>query len=115
MNHYNYQKTLQAVWQKAVDLYRSGNEDAKTYFNEQELDFLDLIGASAQEIFDFAEDFVDGGEPDFTTVAMIHDVRRAYLREQQQGNTSKAMLDPSTLPAKDSHIPLLPFINGILA
>ena len=33
---------------------------------------------------------------------MIHDVRRAYLREQQNGTTSSGMLDPTTLPAKDS-------------
>ena len=102
MNHYDYQKTLQAVWQKAVDLYQSGNTDSSTYFNDEELSFLASIGANAQEIFDFAEDYVDGGEPDFTTVAMIHDVRRAYLREQQKGKTSSDMLDPSTLPAKDS-------------
>ena len=102
MKHYDYQKTLQAVWEKAVDLYRSGNRDASSYFDEDELAFLASIGANAQEIFDFAEDFVDGGEPDFTTVAMIHDVRRAYLREQQNGVTSSEVMDPAALPAKDS-------------
>ena len=61
MNHYNYQKTLKAVWEKAVDLYRSGNTDASTYFNEEEAKFLSSIGANSHEIFDFAEDFVDGG------------------------------------------------------
>ncbi len=102
MGHYNYQKTLQVVWQKAVDLYRAGNTDASTYFNDEDLNFLTSIGANAQELFDFAEDFVDGGEPDFTTVAMIHDVRRAYFHEQQKGVPSPDTLDPSALPAKDS-------------
>ena len=102
MKHYDYQKTLELVWRKAVDLYQTGNRDSATYFDEVELEFLTSIGANAQEIFDFAEDFVDGGEPDFTTVAMIHDVRRAYLREQQNGTASSAMLDPNSLPPKDS-------------
>jgi hypothetical protein len=102
MKHYDYQKTLEVVWRKAVDLYQSGNRDSASYFDEAELGFLVSIGANAQEIFDFAEDFVDGGEPDFTTVAMIHDVRRAYLREQQNGSTSSGMLDPNSLPSKDS-------------
>jgi hypothetical protein len=102
MNHYNYQKTLKAVWQKAVDLYRAGNNDASTYFNEEEVKFLSYIGANSQEIFDFAEDFVDGGDPDFATVAMIHDVRRAYLLENQNGKTSQEILDPTTLPSKDA-------------
>lgn len=102
MNHYNYQKTLQAVWQKAVDLYRQGNQDGSTYFDDGELAFLASIGANAQELFDFAEDFVVGGEPDFTTVAMIHDVRRSYFREVQNDLASGKMLDPSTLPPKDA-------------
>jgi hypothetical protein len=98
----NVTNTTKAVWQKAVDLYRAGKNDASTYFNEEELAFLSSIGASAQEFFDFAEDFVDGGDPDFTAVAMIHDVRRAYLLEVQNGSTSSEQLDPSTLPSKDS-------------
>ena len=102
MGNYNYQKTLKAIWQKAVDLYRSGNHDGATYFNQEELEFLSSIGANAQEISDFAEDFITSGEPDFTTVALIHDVRRAYLRESQHGDSSKDMLDPTTLSAMDS-------------
>ena len=102
MSHYDYQKTFHAIWQKAVDLYRSGNADVSTYFDEGELTFLASIGANAQEMFDFAEDFVRGGEPDYTAVAMIHDVRRAYFRERQNNTPSTEMLDPSTLPAKDS-------------
>ena len=101
MKHYDYQKKLQAVWQKAVDLYRSGNEDGSSYFNDDESNFLTSIGANVQEIFDFAEDYVQGGEPDFTTVAMIHDVRRAYLREVQNGNASDEVLDPASLPDRD--------------
>lgn len=102
MKHYDYQKTLKAVWQKAVNLYKSGKKDSSTYFDKDETQFLASIGANAQEIFDFAEDFVLRGEPDFITVALIQDVRRAYLHEVQKGTTSDEMLDPDTLPAKDA-------------
>jgi hypothetical protein len=102
MKHYNYPATFQALWQKAVDHYRGGNKDISTYFNKDELVFLASIGANAQEIFDFAEDYVVGGEPDFTTVALIHDVRRAYFKEVQKGLASEQMLDPENLPGKDS-------------
>jgi len=33
---------------------------------------------------------------------MIHDVRRAYLLENQNGKTSQEILDPTTLPSKDA-------------
>ncbi|MCZ6673500.1 MAG: DUF5069 domain-containing protein [Verrucomicrobia bacterium] len=102
MKHYTYQKKLQAIWQKAVDLYQAGNRDGTTYFDDEESNFLASIGANAQEIFDFAEDYVSGGEPDFTTVAIIHDIRRAYFQEVQKGLPSEEVLDPTTLPAKDT-------------
>ena len=71
MGNYNYQKQLQAVWEKAVKAYSEGNENADTYFNAEESAFLESIGVRPCEIKDFAEDYVDGGEPDFATFAMI--------------------------------------------
>ena len=99
MKHYKYQETLHSIWQKAVDLYQQGNRDSGTYFDGDETDFLSSIGANAQEIYDFAEDFVSSGVPDFTTVAIIHDIRRAYFREVQNQTPSGEVLDPAILPA----------------
>jgi len=115
MKNYDYQKALQAIWQKAVDLYQAGNHDGSTYFNEAELEFLSSIGASSQEIFDFAEDFVDGGRPDFTTVALIHDLRRSYFREVQNGTTSQEILDPITLPSMNSEAEGIRWLPRIIA
>jgi hypothetical protein len=75
MHNYNYHKTLEDVWHKAVKLFKKGNKDGSTYFNKDEMGFLASIGASGQEIFDFVEAFV---------------------------TTSQKMLDPDSLPDKDS-------------
>ena len=104
MKNYDYQKQLHAVWEKAVKLYSGGQRDASTYFSPEETAFLDSIGASAQEIYDFAEDYAGAGEPDFTSVAMMHDVRRSYFLEVQKGQMSNRMIDMNTLPAKDAEV-----------
>ncbi len=107
MKNYNYQKTLQVVWEKAIKRYGLGNRDASSYFNEEETDFLRSIGATAQEVYDFAEDYVVRGEPDFATFALIHDIRRSYYLEVQKGQVSEKTRDSETLPAGDTEI------NGI--
>ena len=104
MNHYDYQKNLKVIWDTAVEKYVAGNRDPNSYFDKVEEGFLSEIGVTAQEVFDFAEDFNRRGEPDFTTFALIHDVRRAYFLEVQNGIRSDAKLDPDSLPPKDSSV-----------
>ncbi|MGF1483736.1 MAG: DUF5069 domain-containing protein [Opitutales bacterium] len=102
MSNYTYQKSLQALWQKAVDLYAKGQRGADTYFNDEEQAFLDSIGATAQEVYDFAEDFNNSGDPDFATFAMLQDQRRSYFLEVQKGVRSDKVVGPPDLPPKDA-------------
>jgi len=115
MNNYNYHERLKALWQKAVDQYRDGQRGADSYFNDDEEKWLADNGLTAQEIYDFAEDYVDGGEPDFTTFAMITDVRRSFFLHQMNGERTGRTVDPETYPPKDSEaagIRWLPRIIG---
>ena len=89
MKNYDYQKKLSKIWEKAVSLYKKKKRNANTYFTKTEKAFLDSIGATSQEIYDFAEDYVHDGEPDFATMAMIHDVRRSYFLEKQKDLTDE--------------------------
>lgn len=104
MKHYDYQKKLNKIWEKAVTLYKNKKRGANTYFTKTEQAFLDSIGATSQEIYDFAEDYVHDGEPDFTTMAMIHDVRRSYFLEKQKGKHSSHELVQDNLPPKEKKI-----------
>lgn len=115
MNNYNYQKQLKAIWEKAVNLYQAGQRRAETYFDTDETNFLDTIGVSAQEVYDFAEDFVAAGEPDFTTFAMVHDIRRSYFLERQKGIRSEKRLDSASLPPKDSSVRGISWLPRIIA
>ncbi len=114
MNDYTYHQTLQQVWEQAVDLYRGGERQAAAFFPGEQGRFLEMIGATAQEVFDFVEDFVSGGEPDFVTFALITDIRRSYFLIQQQGKRSHHVVEDAALPPKTESVAGVVWLPRIL-
>lgn len=114
MRHYNYQQRLFDAWETAVKAIGSGKRQAAAIFDGAQRQFIESIGATPQELFDCAEDYVDGGEPDFTTVAQVMDIRRYYFLRVQGGKPSGRTLDPATLPAKSSSIAGIPWLPRII-
>ena len=76
MSNYDYHKSLKSIWEKAVTLYEAGNRESGTYFDADEKAFLASIGHTAQEVFDFAEDYVNYGDPDCETFLLVAALRR---------------------------------------
>lgn len=114
MKHYNYTKTLRELWQTAVSNYEKGNRDPKTYFDDAALAWMRDNGLTVMDLYDFAEDFVSGGEPDFDTFLLIHDVRRNYLLHVQGGVSSPKRLDVDSLPAKTDAVDGIEWLPRIL-
>ena len=56
MNHYSYTRRLKASGMRRR--YRDGNRQPETYFNPEELAFLNPIGLKEMDVYDFAEDYV---------------------------------------------------------
>ncbi len=54
------------------------------------------------------------GEPDFTTFAMITDLRRRYFREVQGGDPPTEMVDPDSLPARDAEVAGIPWLPRLI-
>jgi len=104
MKSYDYHKQLKEVWEHAVAQYREGNRDSSTYFQGKRAAFVESIGATAQEIYDFAEDWVNYGDPDYETFALLADIRRNHFLIQQKGKRSRKVLKADTLPAKTDKV-----------
>ena len=99
-----YQQKLVTIWQKAVNLYKSGNCKVDSFPIDDDLPFLTDMGMKKIDVFDFAEDWICEGEPDLATFVLIHDQRRDYFWEVQNKVPSTNILDTGTLPAKDAEI-----------
>jgi len=103
-SHYTYHETLRTIWQKAVSLYEAGQRGAATYFDAEESAFLASIGHTAQEVYDFAEDYASHREPDCETFLMLAMLRRQYFLHVMNGQPGEKVVDTGDLPPKTASV-----------
>jgi hypothetical protein len=101
MNQQLWTTAFRNIYNKAAELYEQGQRGADTYFDEEEIRFLNSIGHTAQEIYDFAEDLVGRGEPDYETALLIASVRRDYFNVIMNGKGSENRVKPADLTGKE--------------
>lgn len=69
-------------------------------FGAADVAFLDGIGCSAQELFDFIDDFLGYDEPDYATTLAVQAIRREYFLRVMQGQGTGKVAKMADLPAK---------------
>lgn len=99
-----FTQPLSELWQSAVEQYRAGKRGAEDYFTSEQNAFLASIGHSAQEVYDFAEDFVNYGEPDRETFLLIAAQRVFYYRNVMRGQCGDKVVDTKNLPPKTDSV-----------
>jgi len=104
MKHYDFADRFRALYEKAVKLYGAGQRDAETFFSGDETAFLAASGLTAQHLYDYAEDHLNGGEPGYDRALAIEMVRRDYFLNVQGGKASTQVLDVDALPPKDAAV-----------
>jgi hypothetical protein len=100
MKHYDFADRFRALYDQAVKLYASGRRGADTYFNAEEAAFLAANGISAQNLYDYAEDQNNYGEPGYDRALAIESVRRDYFLNAQGGKPGGRTLEAAAMPAK---------------
>lgn len=104
MREYRWDTTFVELFNRCLERYRGGDEDYTGYYTKEDLTFLTSIGYKPRELFDFVEDFGDGGEPSITTALMIASVRRDYLTWVLGGELSNNEINPADLPGKTDEL-----------
>ncbi len=115
MSNYDYQKDLELVWTHAVNMYKAGVGDPAEMFTREQFEYLASIGQGAQEFFDYAEDYVNGGDPTLGDVAAVAEIRRAYFIEVQKGKPSGKIVSPDDLPSRSAESGGLVWLPRIIA
>jgi len=114
MKHYEFQKDFHALYDKAVALYAKGQRGADTFFNSEEQAFLAANGITSQNLYDYAEDHNNYGEPGFDLALGIEFVRRSYFLNNQHGKSSVTVLDDAKMPAKTDSVRRIAWLPRIL-
>jgi len=104
MEHYDFHKEFRAIYDKALKQFAAGKREANALFSKHEIAFLAAIGSRAQDLYDYAEDAANYGEPDFETALLVQAVRRSYFLLVQKGVPSTVVVDEASLPAKTAAV-----------
>ncbi|MBS0658091.1 MAG: DUF5069 domain-containing protein [Verrucomicrobia bacterium] len=104
MNALTWTSELKQIFEHAVAQYRAGRRGSDSYFTPTQLAALAAIGHTAQEVYDFAEDHTNYGQPDWETFLLIASVRRDYFLNVQQGVLSSHRIDMDRLPPKSEAV-----------
>jgi hypothetical protein len=100
----NWEQTFSDLFHAAVSKYQTGHQKAAGLVDAAGAKFLDSIGYTEQEFFDFVEDFAKAGEPLLGTALQIAAVRRDYFLKEQRGVRSTHVIDMAALPSKDAEV-----------
>jgi hypothetical protein len=114
MSNYDWTKQFKALYDKAFALYQKGQRGSETYFDPVESAFLDSIGTTAQEIYDFAEDASNYSDPDYSTALLITAARRDYFLTIQHGKKSGKVVSADQLPAKTDKLEGIEWLPRII-
>ncbi len=108
-------QSLRTLYDSAVRRYESGDRDIAGYFSDSETDFLSSIGLKPINVYDFAEDLSDSGEPDWDTFLLIASARRDYFLYELNGRGGGLEITEPELPAREAELGGIRWLPRILA
>lgn len=114
---YHWASQFGELFVSCCDEYEDGNKDYNAWFDEEDVEFLDAIGARPREIFDYVEDCctAEGDEPTPETALLVAAARRDYFLIEQKGVPSGKTVPMSELPAKTAELEGITWLPRIIA
>ncbi len=103
------------VYDRVVEKYHAGERVAENLVTSEEARFLGSFGCTAQELYDFVEDWVEAGEPWFNVVLRITAVRREYFLKEQHSEPLAHRISMNAVPPKDATLGGFVWLPRIIA
>ena len=101
LNHHkkDWEDTFQQLFDRAVTTFKGGTRDPSQLLSKEDSIFLASIGTSAQEVYDFVEDWIEDREPTPEIIRQITGIRRDYFLTVQNGTSPSKQLSSAALPS----------------
>ena len=104
MNTSDWQTQFRQVYERGIAAWKEGRRTPQTMFSCEDTAFRATIGCTAQEMFDFVDDFMACGEPDYATTLAVTAIRRDYFLNVMGGKSSGRTATMASLPAKTDEV-----------
>ncbi len=115
MNEKAWQIDFRDVWDRAVAAWKCGKRSPTTMFERKDILFLNSIGCTAQELFDFVDDALQYGDLDFDTTLAVAAIRREYFLTGIKGKASGPVVPVRDLPAKSAEVDGIAWLPRLIA
>jgi len=115
MNTNDWQTEFRNIYDRGIVAWNEGRRSAQTMFDDKDAAFLATIGCTAQELFDFVDDFHRYGEPDFETALAVAAIRRDYFLNVMRGKWTGRTATMESLPAKTAEVDGIAWLPRIIA
>lgn len=110
-----WRDTFRAVWKRGSAAWTAGRRTPAMLFNPEDVAFLKSVGCSAQELFDFIDDFHQYGEPDLTTSLEVTALRRDYFLGALAGKATGRTARMEDLPPKRAEVDGIAWLPRLIA
>lgn len=110
----SWAEQFRTVYQRSLAAYEAGRQTADSCVSAEDLPFLASIGCSAQELFDFVEDFSWAKEPSFEEAFGVAALRRDWFLAEQGGRPSGRVRKMAEFPAKTAALSGVEWLPRIL-
>ena len=110
----DWQSTFRQVYDRGVAAWDAGRKSPDLMFGADDVKFLGSIGCTAQELFDFVDDFRRYEEPDFDTALAITAIRRDYFQQVLHGRATGRVARMEDLPPKTAEVDGLAWLPRLI-
>jgi len=116
MNDQTWDTTFRELFERCAKLHRGGDTRAAKWFTAADKAFLDSIGYTTQEFFDFVDDHCRYGAegPSLETSLLVAAVRRDYFRVVQHSQRTGKTVPPDELPPKAAAVDGIPWLPRLI-
>jgi hypothetical protein len=114
MTHDDWQTQFRTVFNCGVAAWKKDRKSPDSMFDLEDVKFLNSIGCTAQELFDFVDDLQRYGEPDYQTALEVAALRRDYFLKVLKGQATGRIASMDELPAKADEVDGIAWLPRII-
>ena len=111
----DWKSEFKDAWERGIAAWKAGRKSAATMFDPKDMAFLASIGCTAQELFDFVDDFLGYDDFDFETVLAVTAIRREYFLNVMHGKSTGRVVPMNELPAKAAAVDGIAWLPRLIA
>ena len=100
----DWKQRFRGLFNEGVERHKAGRQSPNAMFEEVDIEFLESIGCSSQEMFDFCDDYVRWDDVIYDHVEELQAVRYEHFIKELNGQPADTRMEMSEFPAKADEV-----------